>query len=491
MALARITNDPTDEHVAVSSRVPTGWANEVVISETTFRNQQRAFNRNPAPPSKKRKREARGDSSVVYGTGAYKGPWARYEEVRPDVQPADADDVDAEDVEEVEEVSEYEEDALPEYSLAKPSKNGTAYAEMSGEEETSEFLGDEMYDYQGRTYMNVPKDLNINLTTPLPPYTERRNSCPNYCPKKLIHTWKAPNENKAHTRAITQTRFFPDSGHLLLTSGADSKIFLWDVYHQRRALRSFNGHTKSVSDIDFAPDGDCFLSASYDRQMKLWNTETGACLSRYSTGATPHVIRFNPSQPHEFIAGMSDKKIVQFDTRADDKKPIQEYDHHLGPVNTLTFYDNSQRFLSAGDDRTLHAWDVGIPVPTKRVSGESLFSYTSSAMHPSGKYVAYQSSDNQVVVYNVSEKLRQNRKKTFTAHNVAGHAIQIGLSPDGGILASGDTLGGLYMWDWRTGKLWNRLDASKDGATVALSWHPRESSRIVTGDTAGNLRYWD
>lgn len=166
-------------------------------------------------------------------------------------------------------------------------------------------------------------DLDIRLTGEYEPK--------NFIPKKLLHTYKY------HTKSITQVRFIPDSGHLLLSASADSKIAIWDVYHQRELLRTYSGHNKSVNDIDFNPSGTQFISASYDRFMKLWDTETGKCLNKFTTGKTPHVVRINPSTPHEFLAGMSDKKILQYDTRSGEM--VQEYDHHLGPVNTITFCD--------------------------------------------------------------------------------------------------------------------------------------------------------
>lgn len=47
--------------------------------------------------------------------------------------------------------------------------------------------------------------------------------------------------------------------------------------------------------------------------MKLWDTETGQCLQRFSNGKIPYVVRFHPDEDKQniFLAGMSDKKIIQ------------------------------------------------------------------------------------------------------------------------------------------------------------------------------------
>ena len=46
------------------------------------------------------------------------------------------------------------------------------------------------------------------------------------------------------------------------------------------------------------------------------------------------------------------------------------------------------------------------------------------------KYFAAQSLDNQILIYN-ADNFRQNRKKRFAGHSVAGYACQVGFSPDG------------------------------------------------------------
>ena len=471
-------------HHSTSGSVPTGFAEEVVLNDATFRQKHRDFERNYEPPAKRQKREAKGDSSIVFGKGSYKGPFAKWEEVRPDARPSDQTGLasDEEEVEEIEEVSEYEEDALPSHTLTAPAKESTGYNAFN-DQEASEFLGSEQYDYQGRTYM-TPKTLNVNLTSELPPWQER----PNYTPKKLIHTFKDPRNSsgKAHQRSVTCTQFFPDSGHLILSAGADGKLLLFDVY-QQECVRSFTSQ-KGISAIDFDPTGTHFLSSSYDSTIRLWDTETGAA-TRFRPAATAHCVRFNPSSPTEFLAGLSDNSIVQYDTRAGDKVQ-QLYEHHTGPINTITYVDENRRFISTSQDRSLRAFEYGIPVPIKLVAEPHLYSITRTALHPSGKFVACQTADNTVSVYH-TDKFRQHRSKGFRGHNTAGMAIDLAIAPGGNILASGSSDGSVVFWDWKKCNLYSKIPASNEGPVVALAWHPRETSKMVTGDAEGNLRYWD
>lgn len=483
---------------STKGKVPTGYAQEVAISEQSFRSLHREV-QSQQSAGKKRKREAKGDASVVYGPDAYKGPWAKYEEQLIDSDEGEEIEVEVSGEESGEEVVVYEEDAIAPVPAKAPTLAGTAYQEISADSETSTFEGSQQYDYQGRTYMHVPQDLDVDLTSD---FENLSLKC--YTPKKLIHTFRAHGK-AAHDRAVTALRFFPRSGHLLLSAAADGKVKLWDVYHARELLRSYAGHTKSVVDIDFTPDGTKFLSASYDRQMKVWDTETGTCLGRFSTGSTPHVVRWNPDTRDggEFLAGMHDNKIVQFDTRLaaankgsssadqkDSKKPVQEYDHHLGPVNTITFCDENRRFLTTSDDKSLRAWEYNIPVPIKLISDPAMFAIVKARSHPSKPSVLCQSSDNTITVYNTGEKIRVNRKKEFRGHNISGYAVDVDVSPDGGIVLSGDSGGYLCCWDWKTCKLWHKIKAS-DVAVVATAWHPRESSKVVTGDIEGVIKYWD
>lgn len=472
----------------------TGHADETFLSEHTFRSKHRAIERNGGLEREyqnsatlkaeavrlRATRENKGDATVVEGAGSYIGPWAKYnrakcdgidddEELRSDeeYEVVDGDGDDNSDVVESGTILQ-----APEVALARRKE----VAELG--DETTTFHGSEQYDYQGRSYMHVPRDLDVDLH-------KENGSATNYIPKKQIFSWKD------HAKAVTALRFFPGSGHLLLSASADATVRIRDVYHDRMLLRTYSGHSKAISDVCFNSSGTQFLSASYDRMMKLWDTETGVCISKFTTGKIPHVIKFNPDPEHsgEFLAGMSDKKIVQFDVRTPNEI-VQEYDHHLAAINTITFVDQNRRFMTTSDDKSLRAWDYNIPVPIKYVAEPDMYPMTNAAPHPSGKYVAYQSSDNQILVYGANDKFRQNRKKSYRGHNNAGLAIDLDCSPDGQFLASGDSGGFVCFWDWKTCKMYHKIKSGNQAVTC-VKWHPQETSKVVSAGMDGEIRYWD
>ena len=63
------------------------------------------------------------------------------------------------------------------------------------------------------------------------------------------------------------------SGHLIFSCGTDCKIKLLEMYNQRGVLGTYLGHRQPVRDFCFNNDCTQFLSAGYDRYIKLWVTE--------------------------------------------------------------------------------------------------------------------------------------------------------------------------------------------------------------------------
>ncbi|KAH9518468.1 pre-mRNA-processing factor 17 [Bulinus truncatus] len=406
-------------------------------------------------PKKKRKREKNTDPADIEG---YLGPWAKYK-----------------DEETVSRPSEEEQKELDEI-LAKRNKAGKQTEEKSMEEKTTLHVKD-AYDYQGRSFLHPPQDVGVNLRSEEPP-----EKC--FLPKKLIHTWTG------HTKGIAAIRWFPKFAHLILSAGMDCKIKIWEVYKERRCIRTYSGHKQAVRDVCFNNDGKEFLSCGYDRFCKLWDTETGECKARFTSRKVPYCIKFHPEEDkqHLFVAGTSDKKIVCWDIRSGEI--IQEYDRHLGPVNTITFIDQNRRFVSTSDDKSLRVWEWDIPVDFKYIADPSMHSMPAVTLSPNGKWLACQSMDNKICVFNALNRMKFIRKKTFTGHMVAGYACGIDFSPEMSYITSGDADGKVYIWDWRSTKLYSKFKAHDD-VCISVLWHPHETSKMATAGWDGVIKFWD
>jgi len=219
--------------IAQKKNVLTGYAEAQEFSEAAFRTQSRTFQalgyaKNPSlhastgaefigdmskaaemggqdivelairkkeSAALRKTREKKGDPGVLDGDNAYKGPWASYH----------VDKTPSPEPEELLSGEEYEEDALQPLIMESKGADDTSH-------ERTEFNGKEEYDYMGRSrIMHVPQDLDVNLLA-----EPGQQEC--FVPKKLIHTWAG------HHKGTTCIRFFPKSGHMLLSSGNDNKI---------------------------------------------------------------------------------------------------------------------------------------------------------------------------------------------------------------------------------------------------------------------------
>lgn len=442
-----------DPSVDISSQV-TSSTYIGAIDEAEKNKGQTVFETGPKK-TEKRKKQKGGEASEI---DSFLGPWAKFQDEKDVAKP-----------------SEEEQKELDEIT-AKRQKRGRNEEEAPADEKTILHIKD-AYDYQGRSYLHIPQDVGVNLRS-----SDVPDKC--YLPKKQLHVWTG------HTKGVSAIRLFPVSGHLLLSCSMDCKIKLWEVYNERRCVRTFIGHSKAVRDVCFNNNGTQFLSAAYDRYIKLWDTETGKCIAPFTNRKVPYCVKFNPDEDKQnlFVAGMSDKKIVQWDIRSGEV--VQEYDRHLGAVNTITFVDENRRFVSTSDDKSLRVWEWDIPVDFKYIAEPSMHSMPAVTLSPNGKWLACQSMDNQILIFGAQNRFRLNKKKIFKGHMVAGYACQVDFSPDMSYVVSGDADGKLNIWDWKTTKLYHRIKAH-DKVCISALWHPHETSKVITCGWDGQIKLWD
>ncbi|KAF1332888.1 putative pre-mrna splicing factor, partial [Globisporangium splendens] len=337
----------------------------------------------------------------------------------------------------------------------------------------TQFLDTQEYDYQGRSWIEPPRALR----------PDEDGDHQVFLPKRCVHKWTG------HTKGVQAIELFPSYGHLLLSGSMDHTVRIWDVYNEKRCKRVYEGHSGAVRGINFSNDGKQFLSCGFDRFIQLWDTETGQSIKSFTNRRVPYCVKFYPGDNNNFVIGDSNNMIVQFDARSGEI--VQEYNHHLQAVNSVTFVDDNRRFVSTSDDKKILIWEWGIPVPVKYISEPSMHSMPAVTLHPSGAFFAGQSLNNQIDVYTARDKFKLQRKKVFKGHSNAGYACQIGFSPNGQYIMSGDAEGRLCFWDWKSTKMYKKLRAHDRGPCMGALWHPIEPSKVVSCGWDGLIKYWD
>ncbi|VDK48856.1 unnamed protein product [Anisakis simplex] len=418
----------------------------------------------------KRRRARNMDSSDVNG---YTGPWARFEDEETVSRPQG------------ELAKELEEIVRKRLKTSRAGRRAAEQQQQGNFDESSTLHLKEPEDYQGRSFMHAPQYIGVNL---------RDDHVPERCfiPKKQVYVYRG------HNKGINCVRWFPRSAHLFISASMDSKVKLWEVYGKRSVVRTYAGHKMSVKDVTFNNDGQEFLTASFDRFIKLWDTETGQVKQRFHTGHIPFCVKYNPDEDKQnmFLSGMQNKKILQWDTRSGEI--VQEYDRHLGIVNSITFFDKNRRFCSTSDDKSIRIWEWEIPVDTKLIQNAGLHSIPTMTKSPTEdfeiefaeKWIVGQSMDNRIVLFQlIDDKLRFAKKKAFKGHNVAGYACSVDFSPDMSFLTSGDADGKVFIWDWRNHKIVARWKAHNE-CVISTLWHPHETSRMITASWDSSIKMW-
>ena len=366
------------------------------------------------------------------------------------------------------------------------NNNETTTPQQNVFTEITELHISSLYDYMKRSYITIPPVLQIPSRTP---------QC--YIPKHDIHTYTG------HAREVNKIRFFPRSGHLLFSISNDSSIRIWSTVNKnvlqtqdqnKQCIRSIYGHTQGIRDIQLTYDGLQFCTASYDRYVKIFDTETGQCLNRIrqEQGKLPNCVLYPPNNKNGLLVGYNDRRIIQYDLRVSNKNDvIQTYSDHQAQINSMLFIDDVH-FMSVSDDKRLYQYEYGINVVVKQINEMDMHSLTNLAVDPVNRNtIIAQSQDNTIRTFSVQNmKIKLNRKKVLTGHISAGYSCGLCYSPDGQYICSGDGTGKLVIWDSKTNRIVKKLNAHQQ-VCIDVQWHPYETSKIATCSWDGTIKYWD
>lgn len=162
-------------------------------------------------------------------------------------------------------------------------------------------------------------------------------------------------------------------------------IILWDVATQQQIGAPLTGHTDSVNDVVFSPDGKYLYSASYDKTIIQWDVATHKNIGQF-IGHTDLVYTVAVRSDGKMLAsGGSDKQVILWNVAT--HQPIEQpLGLHNAAVNSAAFIDDDRTLVTSSVDGTVIFWSldpqIWIQKTCERVGRNFTYSEWTLYFHP-------------------------------------------------------------------------------------------------------------
>jgi serine/threonine protein kinase len=220
----------------------------------------------------------------------------------------------------------------------------------------------------------------------------------------------------------------------------------WEHAYLRRLFNSsqqtFKGHTDKVRSVAFSPNGKWLASGSWDRTLKVWDSQTGQAILTLK-GHTERIwsVAFSPDGKW-LASGSQDRTLKVWDTQTGQE--VLTLKGHSGQVYSVAFSPDGKRLVSGSGDRKLKVWDAQTGQEIFTLKGHTNV-VESVAFSPDGKRIVSGSRDGTLKVWDA-----QTGQAVLTLRGHSSAVGSVAFSPDGKRIVSGSSDQTLRVWDART-----------------------------------------
>ncbi|MCB0053774.1 MAG: WD40 repeat domain-containing protein, partial [Caldilinea sp.] len=296
----------------------------------------------------------------------------------------------------------------------------------------------------------------------------------------------------SHTKAIKDITFSGD-GTLLATASGDKEVRIWNA-QSGELNQPLPGHTDEVYGIAFAPASKnppgmlLLASAGLDGRIIIWDVAGGFALREIRWSTPVHDVAFSPDG--SFMAtGAQDNLVVLWDTAPGDVEqwvPLYRLPGHTGWVRKVEFSPDGRTLASSSWDNTARLWDTVAGRTIQSLAGSKGWVY-GLAFAPDGRSLVTSSIDGYGRIWNVANEQDLMIERAYGVSNdVRIHSLAY--SGDGRYLATGGFDNTARLWDAATHeplRPFLHYDVVYD---VSLS---ADGSRLLTASADRSAIVWD
>jgi len=206
--------------------------------------------------------------------------------------------------------------------------------------------------------------------------------------------------------AISAVAISPD-GKTVLTNGNNNAVYLWDVPSSGAAkrIRIFSGHSRTIKDVVFSPDGSKALSGAGDGAI-LWDISTGRSLRGIGSTAT-NSVAFSPDGSMYLTSSANTANLGNTSTGAF----LLSFSDHTEAVNAVAFSPDGLKVVTGSSDGTAKLWAID------NITG----SVSPKESKPQQGYTPVFSTDNRLVIFSGPSAPLKNTRLVIC--NAAGRMV--------------------------------------------------------------------
>jgi WD40 repeat protein len=262
-----------------------------------------------------------------------------------------------------------------------------------------------------------------------------------------------------------------------ISASNDRTMKIWDT-ETGRVLATLEGHIGWVKACAVTADNRRVISASYDRTLKVWDLESGrslATLEGHTAGLSACAVI---GDGWRVISASLDQTLKVWDVECG--RELATLKGHTSWVTACAVTLDGRRVVSASRDRMLKVWDLESGHPLSTLEGHA-GGVTACAVTADGRRVVSASHDRTLRVWDLD-----SGRPLATLEGHADEVLGCAVTLDGRCVVSASRDRTLKVWDLQTYAccLTHRGDASY--YAVATS-----ATAIVAGDSTGGVSFLD
>ncbi|TAE55849.1 MAG: hypothetical protein EAZ76_15360 [Nostocales cyanobacterium] len=254
-----------------------------------------------------------------------------------------------------------------------------------------------------------------------------------------------------------------------------------------QCVKTLKGHTSNINDIAIHPDNITLVSGSDDRQVKLWNLQTGKLLHTFVGQAEAVLsVAIRPDGKY-LISGSVDKKISKWQLETKEYCGILSYlgypYSHNSFINALVYSQDGKIIISASQDKTIKIWGSYTGKLNRTLNGHKDTVLT-IAITADGKTLVSGSADKTIRVWNI-----ETGQQYYIIDQDLGIVNKLVITPDSKNVISACTDGKIKIWNIDNGDLFHTLE-NHSYSISDIAIHPNGKT-LASSSQDGIIKLWN